>query len=162
MEDNEEISLEDVLEEHIGKCIACMEDMEPGSPEHIATAKIVRDLYEIAIKYTEVGMKYEDNEKQRQHEAKMKEIDTTIKVCELELAKLEEAKKAEEQRKGLLLNGILMIADGIVRVGVPTAIGGGLTFLTLAAEYKDNKYFNTAAYRSASGLLNKSIKPGQK
>lgn len=160
MDDIEEMSLEDALEAHIGHCLDAMETMEAGSAEHIATAKIVRDLYEIAIRYTEVGMRFEDSEKQRKHEIELKEIEASIKCYELEMAKLEEEKKAEANRKNLFVNGILQIADGIVRVGVPTAIGGGMTFLTLAAEYKDNKYFNTAAYRAASGLLNKTIKPG--
>lgn len=152
-EKNEEVYLEDALEEQIGKCIAAMNMVEPGSEQHVALSQIVERLYSIRLKYTDMEMKYEDNEATRQHELTMKAID-------YEIAELENKRREEEFVKSMAVDAGKIIVDGLLKNVIPACIMGGITSNIIAAEYNDNKFFQGSGFKIATSALGKTFKIG--
>ena len=151
--EKEEVYLEDALEEHIGKCIEWMNQCEPGSEQHIALGRLVDDLYSVRLKYTEIGMRYDDSVSQRQHEIELKKM-------ELEEAKLErEAREAEALRAQFIDSGKQLL-DGTIRNLVPSLVMAGLTSRIVAAEYNDNKFFSGSGFKMATSAIGKTFKVG--
>lgn len=152
-ETKEEIYLEDALEEQIGACIACMKAVTPGSEAHMELSKIVERLYTIRLKYTEIEMKYDGEEKQREHELTMKAID-------YEMAKLAAEMHEKEVLKAEGIEFLRTLADGAIRSALPSFLWSISMGSIVRTEYNDNKFYSGTGFKMVDSAANKLFKIG--
>ena len=149
--------LEDSLKEYIGELIEYARTLEPGSDQQSAVAKSIKELYEICIKYTEIGMKYRSEEDQRQHELEIKKLELDVKDKELKLEEAIKTAQIIEQRKDRNIDAILTgLATPVSALTVATF--ACLQVTNMKAEYVGGQFMTSGVFKNISSIFGRLIK----
>ena len=104
--ENEGKYLEDMLEDSLAKLIEEMDEMQPGSDEHVATARVFCDMYKTWIESNKVELEYNDRREQRAIDVAMDD------------------KKAIENRNQELIKTGVQVLLGVTSIAAPLAFYG--------------------------------------
>lgn len=157
-DENESGYLEDSLEAYIGELIEFARGLEPGSKEQIEVAKSIKELYEICIKYTEIGMKYRSEEDQRRHELEIKKMELDMKNKELELEDRVRNAQIVEQKKDRNIEAILK-GLGTAVSALTVATFACLQVTNMRAEYVNSQFMTSGVFKNVSNIFGRFIKP---
>ena len=159
MDENENESgyLEDSLEAYIGELIEFARGLPPGSDEQTKLNNSIVDLYNICIKYTEVGMRYRSEEQKIENELEMKKLELEMKEKELELEKNVKEAQLIEQKNDRRINAILDGLRAAVSVGT-VATFACLQVTNMKAEYVDSRFMSSGVFKNISNIFGRMIK----
>ena len=158
MDENEnEGFLEDSLEAYIGELIEFARTLKPGSQEQVAVARSIKELYEICIEYTEIGMKYRAEEDQRAHELEIKKMELDIKDRELELERAVKSAQIVEQRNDRRIDAILK-GIGTTVSALTVATFAALQVTNMKAEYVNSRFMTSGVFKNVSNIFGRLIK----
>ncbi len=163
MDEENEVFLEDVCEAVISKGfdeLLANSDIKPGDSEYTEAVKAITELYAIRIKYTEIQMKYEDAEAQREHELKLKRLEYDARMKELEVERLAREAQLKGQNVAMILDVGTQIAKSVLTSVYPTFAFDRLSKMALVSEYQNNRFWNSTSWKMASSALTKQLKSG--
>lgn len=160
-DENENAYLEDAWDQLISDgidYINASSDMVPGSEEYTSAVRSVKELLDTKIRYTEVQMKFEDAEAQREHELKLKRMEYDLRMKELEAEKLAQEAQLKTQGASILAEVGKEVVKGVLANIVPAQIYNGLAHEVIVSEYQNNRFINSQSWKMASSAITKSLK----
>lgn len=160
-DENENGYIEDAWDQLISDAIDYINaksDMVPGSEEYKKAVYAVRELFEAKIRYTEVQMKYDDAEAQREHELKLKRMEYDLRMKELEAEKLRDEAQSRNAYVTLAAEVGKEVLKGVLTNIIPAQIFNGLAHEVIVSEYQNNRFINSTSWKMASSAINKSLK----
>lgn len=157
-EDENNVSLEDALEGHIGELIDDARTLQAGSDEHVAVVKEIKELYDTCIRYTEVGMRYESEEAQRQHELEMKKLDLVMKNKEIEMNQMLKEAELKAQTRNMIIDSAIKGTSLALSAGTVASFVA-MQVLQTKAEYGDMRFMTSSSFRNISNIFGRFIKP---
>lgn len=160
-DENENAYLEDAWDQLISDgidYINASSDMVPGSEEYTSAVRSVKELLDTKIRYTEVQMKFEDAEAQREHELKLKRMEYDLRMKELEAEKLAQEAQLKTQGASILAEVGKEVVKGVLANIVPARMFNGLAHEVIVSEYQNNRFINSQSWKMANSALTKSLK----
>jgi hypothetical protein len=160
MDENEDITMQEALRNHVCDLVATMDELDPASEEYKVISDAVTKLSDILIRIEEIEMKHENEEVQRQHEVEMEQLK---EKAAQEAREAEERLKAIEQKELKRWHNIdmgLRIA-AVVATVLTTVAFTGVTLVQTRMNYVDNVYDAAPASRMILNAIGKLVKPPQ-
>ena len=160
-DENENGYIEDAWDQLISDgmdYISTHDELVPGSEGYDKAVRSLKDLFDTKIRYTEVQMKYDDAEAQREHELKLKRMEYDLRMKELEAEKLRNEAQSKSTYAALAAEVGKEVLKGFLTNIVPAKIFNGLAHEVIVSEYQNNRYINSTSWKMANSAINKSLK----
>ena len=145
--EEEKVSLEGVLADEIANQIETLNEMQPGSKEHMMAAKSISELYKALTSGLEAGFKVEEANAKLLAEQERFEKEREDKAKE---AEAEAAKAKKEHITDMIFRGIDI---GVKILGIVLPLGLYAAWLDKGMKFEETGSFTSSTFRGFFGKL---------